>query len=657
MLNIHLKPMQRLLTYGLMILALCACSADEFSEVLRPTVITPDTIVVSLEATTRIELDDELHSVWSEGDEVSLFYHSDANQRWAYDGPTGERTAELHPVDVGTATTATSHIVMLYPYSDNYTLNTTTLEVATSLPSLQHYKSGSYGLNGNILVATATSDDDLQLKSLYGWIRVQLIGNGEHLQSLVVRGNGGEQLAGDVTIDTQSTTMHFTNDGNYEILLDCHGVTLTTEPTALYIALPPQRYTQGISVDVACESHRVMHLTTTNEIDLERNHIQPLAVVEYTAERLQNNEIYYTADEHLTLYNPDGFNTPILHDTWDSTTGEGIITLYDSVTSIGEATFAGCTALRSITLPESLESISDGAFAGCTGLRSFVGKHAADGGRAWIVDGRLEAIAPAGLTAYSVPEGVTTIGRGAFALCTELRSITLPKGLQSIDFGAFTHCIALQNITLPSSVTTLGDFAFYWCYDLQSIVLSESLSNIGESAFYYCNALRSITIPSSVTTIGDYAFNHCGNLKELHLGSGLKSIGYATFAECKALESIIIPDGVTNLGEGAFYGCSGLKSATIGEGVEKVSRFTFQYCTALEQVAMGSNIAEIGMQAFYHCTSLTDIYISTMTAPLLGDYAFDYNDEQRRIYVPTPAVTAYTNDPAWQPYALSITAY
>ena len=62
--------MQRLLTYGLMILALCACSAEEFSEVLRPTVITPDTIVVSLEATTRIELDEELHSVWVEHHDV-----------------------------------------------------------------------------------------------------------------------------------------------------------------------------------------------------------------------------------------------------------------------------------------------------------------------------------------------------------------------------------------------------------------------------------------------------------------------------------------------------------------------------------------------------------------------------------------------------------
>jgi hypothetical protein len=38
----------------------------------------------------------------------------------------------------------------------------------------------------------------------------------------------------------------------------------------------------------------------------------------------------------------------------------------DSVTSIGDVAFYGCTGLTSITIPDSVTSIGNGAFSGCT---------------------------------------------------------------------------------------------------------------------------------------------------------------------------------------------------------------------------------------------------------------------------------------------------
>lgn len=46
------------------------------------------------------------------------------------------------------------------------------------------------------------------------------------------------------------------------------------------------------------------------------------------------------------------------------------ITIPDSVTSISNAAFEGCTELTSITIPDSVESIWSGAFYNCTGLTS-----------------------------------------------------------------------------------------------------------------------------------------------------------------------------------------------------------------------------------------------------------------------------------------------
>ena len=52
--------------------------------------------------------------------------------------------------------------------------------------------------------------------------------------------------------------------------------------------------------------------------------------------------------------------------------GEKIVNLVipDSVTSIGNYAFSGCTGLTSITIPDSVTSIGYGTFSGCTGLTS-----------------------------------------------------------------------------------------------------------------------------------------------------------------------------------------------------------------------------------------------------------------------------------------------
>jgi hypothetical protein len=46
----------------------------------------------------------------------------------------------------------------------------------------------------------------------------------------------------------------------------------------------------------------------------------------------------------------------------------GAFTIPNSVTSIGEMAFYGCTSLTSVTIPDSVISIKYEAFARCTGL-------------------------------------------------------------------------------------------------------------------------------------------------------------------------------------------------------------------------------------------------------------------------------------------------
>jgi len=69
---------------------------------------------------------------------------------------------------------------------------------------------------------------------------------------------------------------------------------------------------------------------------------------------------------------------------------------------------------------------------------------------------------------YTIPNGVTSIGQGAFRNCWDLTSITIPEGVTSIGDSAFSECGNLTSITIPSSVTYIGIYALSDCHSLTS---------------------------------------------------------------------------------------------------------------------------------------------------------------------------------------------
>ena len=102
-----------------------------------------------------------------------------------------------------------------------------------------------------------------------------------------------------------------------------------------------------------------------------------------------------------------------------------------SVTSIGNEAFQGCSMLESVSIPASVTSIGSCAFSDCTSLVSI-----------------------------TIPSSVTEIGGGAFSDCTSLESVSIPASVTSIGSCAFSDCTSLVSITIPSSVTEIGGGAF-----------------------------------------------------------------------------------------------------------------------------------------------------------------------------------------------------
>ena len=201
----------------------------------------------------------------------------------------------------------------------------------------------------------------------------------------------------------------------------------------------------------------------------------------------------------------------------------------NSVTSIGNWAFYGCSSLTSITIPNSVTSIGNDAFSGCSSL-----------------------------TSVTIPNSVTSIGGWAFYECSSLTSITIPNSVTSIGRGAFNGCSSLTSVTIGNSVTSIGDYAFRHCSSLTSITIPNSITSIGEEAFQDCSSLTSITIPNGVTSIGFGAFKYCSSLTSVTIGNSVTSIGHYAFYDCSKLISVTIGESVTSIGDGAFMGCDRL---------------------------------------------------------------------------------------------------
>jgi hypothetical protein len=308
------------------------------------------------------------------------------------------------------------------------------------------------------------------------------------------------------------------------------------------------------------------------------------------------------------------------------------IVIPESVTNIGESAFKNCISLKSFEIPSSVTSIGFVAFSGCKSLSSLVIPESVvnlNGNPFCGWYGELKCLSPYFIydnkvlfdkdkskiiafrdkdtTSYVIPDGVTSIGDGAFGDCSSLTSLVIPESVTSIGDYAFCCCESLTDIVIPDRVTRIGEFAFSGCESLTDIVLPEGVTSIGGSAFKNCISLTDIVIPDSVTSIGNHAFCDCCSLTDIVLPEGVTSIGDRAFDNCSALSSIVIPDGVTSVGEYAFHYCFSLTGIVIPDSVTSIGSGAFYDCKSLKSLVIPNSVTSIGDGAFWGCSFPYDL--------------------------------------------------
>ena len=135
-----------------------------------------------------------------------------------------------------------------------------------------------------------------------------------------------------------------------------------------------------------------------------------------------------------------------------------------TVTAIGNSVFVGMhhEDVELISLPDTVTSIGDSAFSECTQIRIVVGG------------------------------ALSHVGSEAFLNCDKLEAVTFSDSLTQISHKAFSGCTGLSTVTIPASTAVVGENAFEYCTGIKTVLLCSKNLSIEDAAFTECSGLVTV---------------------------------------------------------------------------------------------------------------------------------------------------------------------
>ena len=278
----------------------------------------------------------------------------------------------------------------------------------------------------------------------------------------------------------------------------------------------------------------------------------------------------------------------------------GSYTVAEETAFIDEGAFASAQ-ITSVTLPSHLRNVGKGAFVGAriTSLTLPDAFESMDDTAFWYMS-KLERVDLG---------GATMLPDSAFRYDKSLAEVNFRPDLNRLaEVGDYAFdTTALTSATLPDSVTSIGKGAFSNDTALTSVHLGLGIAAIGESAFVDANNLASLTVDpaNTVYSVEDgalYGKGDAGRTLVLYLPTktdtdvtvpkGTTAIADAAFANNSSLRRVVLPEGLTTIGYGAFDGDTNLTDLVIPDSVT-VARGLVN--NGLDTIELGTKVTELWM--------------------------------------------------------------
>lgn len=362
----------------------------------------------------------------------------------------------------------------------------------------------------------------------------------------------------------------------------------------------------------------------------------------------------------------------------------GSIIIPNAVTNVGEYAFADNNSLKSAKLSESCAWLKQGLFFECAQLQSItiptvvtkmdtqmftnckalatatfddgtdfidMGYGSSNKEYGMFRDCPMETLYLGRWLSYSTSDnsGNDTPDRAPFCHIPTLKDLTIGKNVGIVDKFMFAYCTGLENLYLPDNINSVGMWGFRGCTSLKTVRFSQNLSQIADYGFSGCTSLDNVVFPASMTSIADNSFSNCTSLKKLDLGNSLKIIGPSAFQNCTALEGIDMPETLEGLGVESFAGCISLPYVEVKGEVSSVGKQSFQGCTGLSWISLSENISSLGENSFEGCTNIK--YVKSYATSPVPTGLVNFPEDvvtNGTLFVPSSAVSRYKRSATWK---------
>ena len=606
--------------------------------------------------------DDGRKILWQNGDAVSYFAGNMHNARYTYTGEGGESTIEL-AIDAekpGTQGALISKSHSVYPFDENITVvydeKAGIDKINLTYPATQKYAANSFGKDANIMVAAGKNnlDNELFFRNACGYLVIKLYGSTKVKSITLSSVSGTDKIAGPAVVVASSDAapvVTLADEASTAVTLDCsnggEGVQLGGDKehaTEFWFALPPVSFTDGIKITVNDVNGNTYTKQTSNEVNIVRNEVQPMAALKFESNTPAPTKLWYTRSDDnkspLAFYDgkTNPFNATIKSNGhyYDEKAGKFVIEFTSPLTTIQTEAFRD-TEIATINMPEGVTTIEEGAFEN---------SH---------------------LSEITIPGSVNNIGINVFYNCGNLSSVTFlpsptktPLNIGCLDWGSewgpFYHspltsidlnreliCVWEDGTVFTPTAWDEGMFAHkhYESVGSVSVTLGPQVETLSNYMFNYL-PIQTLTIPGTVKTIGNCVFDGCESLTSLTYepsptGEALTH-GYNDDSDddgpfyASPLTSVNLNREINytysssagNASEGLFGNRTTLTSVTIGEQVKTLSPYMFANA-AIEELVIPGTVKTIGNCVFDGCESLTSLtYEPSPTGEAL---THGYNDD------------------------------
>ena len=313
------------------------------------------------------------------------------------------------------------------------------------------------------------------------------------------------------------------------------------------IEIPDSVTTIGEACFMSCDSLEYIEVDESNEFYLSEDgvlfDINKTSLIKYPSKK--ENEAYVISNSVTTIEMA----------AFDYSDNLVSVTIPDSVKSIGSWAFSHCSSIESLDIPYGVQSIEYDTFSDCYNLKSVTIPDTVTS-----IDDQAFSNCKS-LEGVEISANVTNIGKGCFMNCDSLKYINvdkknefylsedgvlfdinkttllaypagkaeahyvIPNGVATIGYGAFSGVNTTFMITVPLSVTLIDSFAFPYTYSFLCYVFypgteyewdnieKSSYSHVDEVKIHYNSTwhteVRESAVEPTCTTAGREEWVYC----------------------------------------------------------------------------------------------------------------------------------------------------